>query len=41
MYKIISGKRNPSSLDLVKNIADFMKLTPAERTEFLKPIILQ
>lgn len=36
MYKIISGKRNPSSLDLVKNIADFMKLTPAERTEFFE-----
>lgn len=34
MYKVISGKRNPASEQLVHKIADFIKLTPVERNEF-------
>lgn len=36
MYKIINGKRNPSSFELVQKMADFMCLTPAESKEFFK-----
>ena len=30
MYKFINGKRRPSSISLVRKMADFMLLTPAE-----------
>ena len=30
MYKFINGKRRPSSIPLVRKMADFMLLTPAE-----------
>lgn len=30
MYKIISGKRNPPSLEVLRKMADFMCLTPSE-----------
>lgn len=36
MYKIINGKRNPGSEELVHKIADFMRLTPTERKELLE-----
>lgn len=36
MYKIINGKRNPGSEELVQKIADFMRLTPTERRELLE-----
>lgn len=34
MYKIIHGKRMPSSAETVDKIADYLRLTPAERREF-------
>lgn len=34
MYKIINGKRNPSSKDLVNKIASFIKLDPTETKEY-------
>lgn len=36
MYKIINGKRNPGSEELVHKIADFIRLTPTERREILE-----
>lgn len=33
MYKIISGKRKPTSLDMVNNICKFLHLMPAEEAE--------
>lgn len=36
MYKLINGKRNPSSESVVQKMADFMKLTPLERKELLE-----
>ena len=36
MYKIISGKRSPSSIELVNRISDFLHLTPLEHQEFVK-----
>lgn len=36
MYKLINGKRNPSSESIVQKMADFMKLTPSERKELLE-----
>lgn len=33
MYKVISGKRKPSSLDMVNKICKFLHLLPAEETE--------
>ena len=32
MYKIINGKRNPSGEDVVRKMAQFMQLTPREKT---------
>lgn len=31
MYKIINGKRNPSGEDVVRKMAQFMRLTPRDR----------
>lgn len=36
MYKLINGKRNPSSEETVHKMADFMRLTPTERKEILE-----
>lgn len=36
MYKLINGKRNPSSEELVRKIADYIRLTPAEQRELLE-----
>lgn len=36
MYKILKGKRNPASKDIVHKMADFMRLTPIERHELLE-----
>lgn len=36
MYKILSGKRNPPSLQLAVKMAEFMELTPLERNELLE-----
>ena len=30
MYKIINGKRNPPSRDIIEKMSDFMRLTPTE-----------
>ena len=30
MYKIINGKRNPTSMEVFQKIAEFLHLTPAE-----------
>ena len=35
MYKIINGKRNPSGEDVVRKMAQFMQLTPREKTDFM------
>ena len=37
MYKILRGKRTPSSEEMVKKIAGFMQLTHWSRTVFLSP----
>ena len=34
MYKIINGKRNPPSRDIIEKMAYFMKLTPTEYEQF-------
>lgn len=34
MYKIINGKRNPPSQDIIDKMSDFMKLTPTEYEQF-------
>lgn len=36
MYKILNGKRNPSSIHMVQSIADFLRLTPLERYDLLE-----
>lgn len=36
MYKLINGKRNPSSYEIVQKISDFMRLTPSERKNLLE-----
>lgn len=36
MYKYISGKRTPPSQKSVEQMADFMKLTPAEKKELIE-----
>ncbi len=36
MYKILNGKRNPSSAQMVQSIADFLRLTPLERYDLLE-----
>ncbi len=36
MYKILNGKRNPSSVQMVQSIADFLRLTPLERYDLLE-----
>lgn len=36
MYKILNGKRNPSSANMVQSIADFLRLTPLERYDLLE-----
>lgn len=36
MYKIINGKRNPSSLQLVHKICEYMNLTPAESEKLVE-----
>lgn len=36
MYKILNGKRNPASENLVRRIADYMRLLPAERENLLE-----
>ena len=33
MYKIISGKRNPPSPDIFKQMKDYMRLTPSEEQQ--------
>ena len=35
MYKIINGKRNPAGEDVVRKMAQFMQLTPQEKTDFM------
>lgn len=40
MYKIIHGKRMPSSAGIVDKITEFLQLTPAEHKEFLTAVIL-
>lgn len=34
MYKIINGKRNPPSWDIIEKMSDFMRLTPTEYEQF-------
>lgn len=34
MYKIINGKRNPPSRDIIEKMSDFMRLTPTEDEQF-------
>lgn len=36
MYKIISGKRKPTSIDMVRKICKFLHLLPAEENEMLE-----
>jgi len=36
MYKIINGKRKPSSIEIVRKMAQFMHLSPDERNELEK-----
>lgn len=36
MYKIINGKRNPSSEEIVEKIAEYMRLKPMERNHLLE-----
>lgn len=36
MYKLISGKRNPGSEELVHKMADYMRLTPTECRELVE-----
>ena len=36
MYKLINGKRNPSSEDMVHRMSEYMKLTNSERKEFVE-----
>lgn len=36
MYKVMSGKRNPPSLDILEKMAHFMHLTPLEHQKFLE-----
>ncbi len=36
MYKLINGKRNPTSEDMVHRMSEFMKLTNSERKEFME-----
>lgn len=36
MYKLINGKRNPTSEKVIHKMADFMRLTPHERNELLE-----
>lgn len=36
MYKIIDGKRNPPSFDIVQRIAFFLQLTPFQQEEFFE-----
>lgn len=36
MYKMINGKRNPSSEEMVRKMAQFMQLTPQEKTDFME-----
>ena len=36
MYKLISGKRNPGSEELVHKMADYMRLSPTETREILE-----
>ena len=36
LYKIISGKREPASLELVKKFSEFLQLTPQEHQCFLE-----
>ncbi len=38
MYKFINGKRRPSSISLVRKMADFMLLTPAEYQLLLRGV---
>lgn len=33
MYKLINGKRNPGSLEMVRKITDYLRLTPIEARE--------
>ena len=35
MYKIINGKRTPAGEDVVRKMAQFMQLTPQEKTDFM------
>lgn len=35
MYKIINGKRTPSDEDVVRKMAQFMHLTPQEKSDFM------
>ena len=35
MYKIINGKRKPSDEDVVRKMAQFMHLTPQEKSDFM------
>lgn len=36
MYKLINGKRNPSSENMVHRMSEYMKLTSSERKEFVE-----
>lgn len=36
MYKLINGKRNPSSEEMVNRISEYMKLTNSEHREFME-----
>lgn len=40
MYKLINGKRTPSSKELVQNIAAFMNLNPVETQELINTYLL-
>lgn len=36
MYKILKGKRNPASEEVVNRMAEYMQLTPAEQKRLLE-----
>lgn len=36
MYKILKGKRNPASEEVVNRMAEYMQLTPAEQKHLLE-----
>ena len=40
MYKIINGKRNPTSMEVFQKIAEFLHLTPVEYRKFKEAYLI-